>query len=315
MNAALRRRLERADDHHGRIAVLLTPTGSAGEPSNARPTTLEASFRAHTPAPADASNRGAANNSIQQLFPRGANLMRKTTLRVLPLGIILALTWVASASAGTIVISLSEDGGLATQVLSASSGTTLTLSGPYAAAPDFSFTGFTVTSNADLTSGVQGELMGTGGILPAGTGTHTLTILVSDNGFTFPAGPDYFTHSSSSFTAVNIATSADTFEFQSYSTPGQQLFGTAVPNPRDTYSPLAASGSGPTSTVVFTSTTGYTLTQRYEWTSTGSTALFQATGSTITQLVPEPASWVMALVGIVGSLGLAMGQRAVRATA
>jgi hypothetical protein len=242
--------------------------------------------------------------------------MRKTTLRVLPLGIILALTWAASASAGTIAFSLSEDGGPATQVLSASSGTTLTLSGAYAAAPDFSFTGFTVTSNANLTSGVHGELMGTGGILPAGTGTHTLTILVSDDGFTFPAGPDYFTHSSSSYTAINIATSADTFEFQSYSTPGQQLFGTAMPNPQDTYSPLAASGSsGPTSTVVFTSTTGYTLTQRYEWTSTGSTALVQATGSTISQLVPEPASWVMALVGIVGSLGLARVQRALRATA
>jgi hypothetical protein len=226
-------------------------------------------------------------------------------MRVLPLGIILAVTWAASASAGTIAISLSEDGGLATGVLSASSGTTLTLSGPYAAAPNFSFNGFTVTSNANLTSGVQGELMGTGGIVPLGTGTHTLTILVSDDGFTFPAGPDYFTHSSSSYTAVNIGTRADSFMFQSFSTPGQDLYGMAVPNPQDTYSPLAASGSRPRSTVVLTSNTGYTLTQRYEWISTGSTTLFQPTASTITQLVPEPASWVMALIGIVGSLRLA----------
>jgi hypothetical protein len=241
--------------------------------------------------------------------------MRTTTMRVLPLGIILALTWAASACAGTIAISLSEGGGPATQVLSASSGTTLTLSGTYAAAPDFSFTGFTATSHANLTSGVQGELMSTGGILPVGIGTHTLTILVSDDGFTFAAGPDYLTHSSSSYTAINIATSADTFEFQSYSTPGQHLFGTGVPNPHDTYFPLTASGSGPTSTVAVTSSTGYTLTQRYEWISTGSTAVFQATGSSITALVPEPESWVIALVAIVGSLGLARVQRARRATA
>jgi hypothetical protein len=196
------------------------------------------------------------------------------------------------------------------------SGGTLTLSGTYAAAPDFNFAGFSVTSNANLTMGTQGEIMGVGTILPTGTGTHTLTILASDDGFAFPAGPHYITSSSSSYTAVlnPLANSGDSFTFQSFSTPGQVLFGTSVPSPPDTYFPLLSSGSGPTTSTHFIAALGYTLTQRYDWVSTGTTVVFQSTGSIIAT-IPEPSSWVLGLLGIGGSLGLAWFHRPRRRTA
>jgi len=239
--------------------------------------------------------------------------MRSIAMSILLLGLAMALSWTGDARGGTFAIELSEDGGAASVVASQSSGGTLTLSGTYAPAPDFNFAGFSVTSNANLTTGFEGRLMGVGTILPTGMGTHTLTILVSDDGFTFPPGPMYITSSSSSYTAVNnpLVPSGDSFKFQSFSTPGQVLFGTSVPNPQDTYSPLAASESGPTTLVHFTSAAGYTLTQRYDWVSTGTTFVFLPTGSTIT-VISEPASWVLALLGLGGSIGLASIQRSRR---
>jgi hypothetical protein len=242
--------------------------------------------------------------------------MRSIALRILLLGIAVALSWAGNARAGSLAIELSEDGGPASIVAMQTSGGTLTLSGTYAAAPDFNFAGFSVTSNANLTTGTQGEIMGVGTILSTSTAAHTLTILASDDGFTFPAGPHYITSSSSSYTAVlnPLTRSVDSFTFQSFSTPGQVLFGTSVPSPLDTYSPLLPSDSSPTSTTHFTAAAGYTLTQRYVWDSTGTTFVFQPTGSTITT-IPEPSSWVLALLGIGGSLWLAWTQRPRRRTA
>jgi hypothetical protein len=237
-------------------------------------------------------------------------------MRILLLGIALALSWAGNATAGTLAIELAEDGGTPMVVASQSSGGTLVLMGTYTEAPDFSFAGFSVTSNANLTSALQGELQGVGTITPIGTGTHTLTIIASDNGFTLPGSSKYETSSSSSYTDVlnPLATSSDTYKFQSFSTPGQNLFGTAVPNPLDTYSPLTPSDSGPTTLVYWTSGPQYTLTQRYDWVSTGQSLVFQPTGSTITT-VPEPASWVLAVLGLGGSLGLASIHRSRRRTA
>jgi hypothetical protein len=242
--------------------------------------------------------------------------MRSIAMSILLLGLAMALSWTGDARAGTFAIELSEDGHAASVVASQSSGGTLTLSGTYAAAPDFNFAGFHVISNANLTTGSEGEIMGAGTILPTGTSTHTLTILVSDDGFTFPAGPIYITSSSSSYTAVNnpLVPSGDSFIFQSFSTPGQDLFGTTVPSPPDSYSPLLFSDSGPTSATPFTAAAGYTLTQRYDWVSTGTTLVFQPTGSTITS-IPEPASWVLALLGFGGSIGLASIHRPRRRSA
>jgi hypothetical protein len=229
---------------------------------------------------------------------------------MLLLGIAVALSWAGNAWAGTLAIQLSEDGGPASIVAMQPSGGTLTLSGTYAAARDFNFAGFSVTSNANLTMGTQGEIMGVGTILPTSTGTHTLTILASDDGFTVRAGTDYITSSSSSYTAVlnPLAKSGDSFTFQSFSTPGQVLFGTSVPSPPDTYFPQLSSDSGPTTSTHFTLASEYTLTQRYDWVSTGTTFVFQPTGSTIAT-IPEPSSWVLALLGIGGSVGLAWIQR------
>src|ERR1700723_395960 len=112
--------------------------------------------------------------------------MRLTPIKLLLPCVALALAWSGSARAD-MVISLAENGGTPVQVASGPSGTFLTISGTNAGAPEFTFAGFTVTPTMGAS---EGELQGTGTIIDAG-GPASLTITVSDDGFTNPTGPDY----------------------------------------------------------------------------------------------------------------------------
>ena len=201
-------------------------------------------------------------------------------------------------------VEIQETGYTAT-TLTTSSGGSIPLSGTYAGAPDFSFpggTGFTASSTLGST---QGILQGNGEVDSLSSGSQTLTIMITDTGYTQPVGPGYLMDSNSAYTFSGTS-SSDSFSFQSFATAGQVAFGTAVPSPGHTYSPLMIFGSdnfdeGNTS---FSAGSGYTLTQSYTWVSTGAGDDLLLSGHTTaisTSVVPEPSSLVM--FGL-GSLGL-----------
>jgi len=236
--------------------------------------------------------------------------MRLKAMTLLPF-LATALFWAGDARAG-FSIKIFEDGNMGSAtIINQVSGGTISVTGVLAGAPDFNFVGFSATSNANVAT-TQGTLQGTGTILSQSAGTHTLTIIESDDGYSSPAFPIKRMDSSSGYTFSGGG--GNSFTFQSFATAGANLFGTGVPSPGHTYSPLVASGAFNESPVQFTAPSIYTLTQRYDWVSTASGAVFQPTGSTITsQAIPEPSSLTLALIGG-GSLGLIAIRRRRRGT-
>jgi PEP-CTERM motif len=223
--------------------------------------------------------------------------MRLTATRTLLASLALALAWAGGARAGSLSVSIQETGFTA-DVFTAPSGTSITLSGAYSnAAPDFFFPGFTASSTLGSS---EGQLLGTGTIESLAPGS-TLTILISDDGYTAPAGPNYTMGSSSSYSGTPFGS----LTFQSFATPGQSLFGMTITSAGTVYNPLASHGSNDEPPTSFSSSTGYTLTQKYVWTS--GSALLNLLGSTVVaNAVPEPSSLV--LFGL-GSIGLIVVQR------
>lgn len=234
--------------------------------------------------------------------------MRSTTMKILlPCVAVLLVLASAGNARATLAILVQEDG-TTYDLISGSSPQNIT----GFSTPNFTIDSFTATS-AETAS--QGNIQGVGSIDTGNSDgvTHVLTIIVSEDSFTNPSGPNFVLGSSSSYTAVPIVgANPDGYMFQSFATPGQSLFGMTVPSPGTLYAPIEASGSNNESPTPFTSTSGYTLTQVYTWTDTGPTvAILQPTGSTVatagsSSLVPEPSSLV--LFGL-GSLGLLVVSR------
>ena len=235
--------------------------------------------------------------------------MRLTLMKALLSCVAVVLASAASARAD-LELSISENGGPAT-ILHAASGGTITPSGVVAGVPDFNFSGFSATSTLGST---EGELHGTGSIESTGTGKNTLTILVSDTGFTNPPGPHYQMNSSSSYSSImTSSTTGFVRSFQSFATAGQNIFGMSVPSPGFTYSPIGTglgSGSHNEAATNFAASLGYTLTQEYVWTSNGAGDLLSPTGSTIAA-VPEPS--YLALFGTLALVGTVVEHRRRRA--
>ena len=143
-----------------------------------------------------------------------------------PMKIMLALIAVAMAWTGNakaeLGILIQED---SSTIYSASAASFESLNVPSGQYGDFLFSGFTASSSQAT---AEGDLGGEGSIASTSAATHTLTILVSDDGFTLPTGPNYTMGSSSgySFTPANFPNAyTDTLSFQSFATAGSDLFG------------------------------------------------------------------------------------------
>jgi hypothetical protein len=173
-----------------------------------------------------------------------------------------------------------------------------------AAAPDYTFTAFSATSNAPV-AGVPGTVTSIGNVANlTGTGTpSTLFILVSDDTFTNPATTTLT--SSSGYTSLSVAS---TLTFQSWATAGANLFGMGPSTTFSDFGSLGLSGSDNPPPVSFVNAGDYTITQEYVYSSSFATENLQPHGSSIVAgaSVPEPSS--MVLLGL-GSLGLALIHR------
>ncbi len=252
--------------------------------------------------------------------------MRSTTAKILLPCLALVL-----ASAGTARAELAIkifEGSNTPYEITGPSGTSLNIDATstalWAAAPDISWNG-NATSNPSSGFGVtstlnasQGQLEGVGtfytsSAYPTSTSpAPTLTIEVTDTGYTNPAGPNYVMGSSSGYTALPGTT--DSATFQSFATAGQVAYGTGVASPGATYSSLGLSDSSNEAPTSFGASSGYTLTQIYTWTLSGdgSSYSFQPTGTTIVNAaaVPEPGSLMLLGVGSIGILVLRLRRRA-----
>jgi hypothetical protein len=235
---------------------------------------------------------------------------KTTAARLTPVLAVILILGCASASQATFAVKIWEDNN-APATFSQATGGTINLNGSNAAYPDFSFSGFGVTSNSNVAD-TQAKLTSTGTINPSQIDglAHTLTILVSDNNFTFPPGASYLLQSSESYSEL-FTGSTDNYKFQSFVTPGANLFDmTHTASPGFLFSNIGGTGSGSNNeaNISFGTTLPFTMTQELVInlsnpipTVTG----FQPTGSSVVtaQAVPEPASLTMALIGV-GSVGI-----------
>ncbi len=189
------------------------------------------------------------------------------------------------------------------------SGTSpLNFSGTDVAFPDFTFSGFSVTSNV-ATPASQAELKATGTISVGGLAADaTLNIIVSTDGYGFPTGPNYLLGSSGSYTEA-LTNSDDSFYFQSGQDPGNALDTFTNASAGFTFQLGNSAGSHNETPVALVSGTPYSLSQKlvFKITSLSSGAVLQPTVSTTlvgNAVVPEPSSLILAGLG---SLGLLVG--------
>jgi len=221
------------------------------------------------------------------------------------LGMVVGVLWGASPAQANLQVRLSVDGGAATLVIDAADFT----SGTYT---NTSFGGVfkiqVLGSASDNGATLSDLLSSTTRVQNIGTGTHTLTIEVSQNNYTLPGtvGADLLMTSSASGT-VNVVgaggPAANTETFQSYVNNVNTEFNitgatTSGPQTSSLNNPGSWTSAPNNATAVFTRTTAeYTVT-------TIQTLTIGAGGdinfSTQTNLVavPAPAAVVLALTGL-----------------
>jgi PEP-CTERM motif len=238
--------------------------------------------------------------------------MRLTTMRMLLpcLAVALALAGSARADVG---IEFYLNGSLQSGDTQTSAGTALTV-GPVLVG-NFMVSGFNVTANLGGLS-----LNGSGTIInEATTPNSTLTIVISENGYTGPVA----TMGSSSGYSFTGLDSTNTSTFQSFGTVGSVLFDkTGISSPGAAYSiiPVGPIGSGSHDepNTAFPANSTFTLTQVYTYSvnsaggNTGDT--YKPTGVTTAiaapAAAPEPSTLVLLVSGSIGFFAIRRRRRA-----
>ena len=219
------------------------------------------------------------------------DLMRTTMMKVLSIGAVLALAWAGDVRAG-LTLSVAENDASLTQIVVAQSGGSFTINGIFLGAPDFTFSNFTVTSTLGAT---QGELQASGTITDTGA-PASFHIVIEDDGYTMPAGPDYVMNGSLSYSSNSLG-------FLNFFSTANGVNSPGVSFPH----PIQGSGSQNDTPTPFTSGSGYSITQTYNWGRPDTGESLTLHGSTIVaNAVPEPSS---AMLFGLGSIGLVLISR------
>jgi hypothetical protein len=135
-----------------------------------------------------------------------------------------------------------------------------------------------------------------------GSGTHTLTIYVSSDGFSSPSSPPPLVLGNAS--SITQDSGSTQVTFTSYSDTSNTLFGmsgSTVTSTSVSYSASGQNGTGKGASSALFTTNGqhpYSLTNEGDYTLSGGTSLTVVSGNTTVTPTPAPPAAVLALTGL-----------------
>lgn len=204
----------------------------------------------------------------------------------------------ASSARADLQVTLQEDGGAVVTVIDVPSGTSGTYGSPPIVFGDFTVNQLGASSNSPGTPTLSKELSSTVDLTNNSSASHTLTIMVTDVGFTAPNNGFPIVYRSNFSPTVAVGGTGQTGTFQGYVDPNNAPFGTTTtsgPQPLDLSSVGAFSSSA---TGSFTNSGGtYSVSSKTTLVFAGNGDINYST-SIILSPTPEPGTMAMAVAGL-----------------